>query len=158
MDGAFFIIVWLASKAFEARRWTQHTRPLLLERFLYASVLFLKNFSFFLLVLCVPRGLSISLSLSKRWASPGTAGRKSCFIWFQVSPYSKPHTSLWRLRISMIHCQGTKHLLIGASLAELISVEGWLLLPLPLPPLLLLGVTRLIASQKQLCLLRLNNS
>lgn len=120
------------NKAFGARCWAQHTRFLLPGRSLYSSVHFAFHF-FFLLVLCVPRGLSISPFLSKRWASPGPAGRKSCYIWFQVSPYSKPHTSLWRLRTSMIHCQGAKHLLIGASLAELISVEGWLLLPLPLP-------------------------
>lgn len=132
MDGAFFIIVWLASKAFGARCWTQHTRFLLPERSLYSSVHFAFLF-FFLLVLCVLRGLSISPSLSKRWTSPGPAGRKSCYIWFQVSPYSKPHTSLWRLRTSMIHCQGAKHLLIGASLAKLISVKGWLLLHLPTP-------------------------
>lgn len=132
MDGAFFITVWLATKplGLDAGHSTQGSScPGDLCVYLYI----LLSFSFFLLVLCVPGGLSISPSLSKRWASPGPAGRKSCYIWFQVSPYSKPHTSLWRLRTSMIHCQGAKHLLIGASLAELISVEGWLLLPLPLP-------------------------
>lgn len=135
IDGVFFIVIWLVSQVFVAGCWKQCTRFLLFKRILCACV-------HFTLLLFFPLEPSVYLGQraehltlpSRRWASPEPAGRKSCYIWFQVPSYSKPHTSLWRFRASMIQCQGAKHLLIRASTTELISMEGRLLLPPPPSP------------------------
>lgn len=71
---------------------------------------------------------------SERWASLVPAGRKNCCIWFQVLPYSRPHTSLWRFKASRIQCQGVEHLLLRANPAELISMMACSLTPPPFPP------------------------
>lgn len=126
LDGAFFIVLLLASKTLRAGCWKHSTHSSCpLGRFLCVHV-----FVFALLVVswqfvCIwPNGLSISPFPAKDEPAQGQLGERAVHIWFQVLPYCKSHTSLWISRLFMIQMLcGVVHLFEGTSCVRLISME-----------------------------------